>query len=178
MPEKMRQGAGFVAGGAATGTWVSLSIGGMRLSFSGTAVGLGLTPLAAAGAVTGAATYGAFRAIVGGDASAINAVAIGGLGGASVSMSVGGMGLSFSGTAVSLGLAPITSAGMVVGLAVYGVLKIFDGKGSKESSQQIFSRMEETIGWNESYQQALLDLNLESLENMLLGDKVERQFLA
>jgi hypothetical protein len=41
----------FVATGAATGAWVSLNIGGMGLAFSGTAVGLGLAPITATGAI-------------------------------------------------------------------------------------------------------------------------------
>ncbi|MBW4618454.1 MAG: DnaJ domain-containing protein [Cyanosarcina radialis HA8281-LM2] len=152
-------GAAFVTGGAATGAWVSVTLGGMGLSFSGTAVGLGIAPVTAAGAVAGAASYGVFRAIVEGDASAFSAAALGGLGGAGVSVTVGGMGLAFKGTAISLGIAPITVAGAVVGLAVYGLLKIIDRPGSQESVAQVFERMEDKISWQEAYNQALQELS-------------------
>jgi DnaJ domain/WD domain, G-beta repeat len=172
------EGTAFVATGATTGAWVSLNIGGMGLAFSGTAVGLGLAPVTATGAIAGAASYGIFSAVVEGDASAISAAALGGLGGAGVSMSIGGMGLSFSGTAISLGIAPVTVAGSVVGLAVYGLLKVLDASGSKETANQVFSRMEEKVSWNEAYQQALLELDLETLERNLLSGPVKQKFAA
>ena len=43
--------------------------------------------------------------------------------GASVSAMVGGMGLAVGGTAVGIGMLPVTAAGAVVGLAVYGMKK-------------------------------------------------------
>jgi hypothetical protein len=159
MQQSSGQGATFVAGGAATGAWASVSIGGMGLSFSGTAVSIGLTPITLAGAIAGSASYGVFKAVIEGDASALSAATLGGLGGAGVSMTVGGMGLAFNGTAIGLGLAPITTAGAVVGLAVYGLLKIFDESDVKESSTQIFDRMEERISWQENYSQALREVD-------------------
>jgi hypothetical protein len=159
MPDNLGQGTAFVAGGAATGAWTSVSIGGMGLSFSGTAVSIGLTPVTIAGAVTGAASYGVFKAIIEGDASAFSAATLGGIGGAGVSVTVGGMGLAFNGTAIGLGIAPITAAGAVVGLAVYGLLKIFDEPGMKESFAQVFDRMEDKISWQEAYSQALMEVD-------------------
>jgi WD40 repeat protein len=176
MSQVSGEGAAFVGAGATAGAWVSVTVGGMGLAFSGTAVSLGFTPITAVGAVTGAAGYGAFKAIIEGDASALGAAALGGLGGASLSMTIGGMGLAFKGTAISLGLAPITVAGSVVGLAVYGFLKILNGSGGQESPGQTFERMAYKIAWQEAYHQALLELNLEALERSLLGDPVERQF--
>ena len=46
------------AGGAAAGAGVSSVIGGMGLAVGGTAVGIGMLPVAAAGAVAGLAFYG------------------------------------------------------------------------------------------------------------------------
>ena len=43
--------------------------------------------------------------------------------GASVSTVVGGMGLAVGGTAVGIGMLPVTAAGAIVGLAVYGMKK-------------------------------------------------------
>lgn len=171
MFDNAAQGSSFVAGGAATGACISMNVGGIGLSFSGTAVGLGLTPMTATGAIAGAASYGVFRAMVEGDPSAICAAVAGGCGGAGVSLTVGGMGLAMKGTAISLGIAPVTVAGSVVGLAVYGILKILDGAASKESAGEIFSRMEDKISDQEAYNQALLELLLESGE-----DPLEKKF--
>lgn len=157
-------GTGAVAAGAATGAWVSLSVGNMGLAFSGTAVSLGLTPLTAAGAVAGAAGFGVFRAIATGDPAALQAALLGGAGGAAVSVQVGGMGLAFSGTAIGLGLAPVTLAGGVVGLAVYGLVKMLEDSSPPEPVAQVFDRMEEKIADQEAYQQALLELTLAALE--------------
>lgn len=176
MVQDSGKGAAFVAGGAAAGAWVSVAVGGMGLAFKGTAISLGMTPIAAVGAVTGAATYGVFKAVVEGDASALGAAAVGGLGGAGASVTVGGMGLAFKGTAISLGMAPVTVAGVVVGFAVYGLLKIIDGAGCREAPAQTFERMEEKISWQEDYNQALIELNLAVLEETLLGDAVEQKF--
>ncbi len=95
----------------------------------------------------------------------------GGCGGAGVSLTVGGMGLAIKGTAISLGIAPITAAGSVVGLAIYGILKILDRAVSKETTEEIFNRMEDKILWQEAYNQALLELLLESDE-----DPLEKKF--
>lgn len=63
MADNSGEGAAFVAGGAATGAWVSTTVGGMGLAGGFGAVGIGMAPVAATGAVAGAAAYGAFRAI-------------------------------------------------------------------------------------------------------------------
>jgi hypothetical protein len=39
--------------------------------------------------------------------------------------SVGGMGLAVGGTAVSIGAAPVVAAGAVLGLAAYGMYRLF-----------------------------------------------------
>ncbi|PZD72227.1 Chaperone protein DnaJ [Acaryochloris thomasi RCC1774] len=177
MAHDLGQGAAFVAGGAAAGSWVSVNVGGMGLAFSGTAIGIGMTPVTLAGATAGAASYGLFRAVVEGDASALSAAALGGLGGAAVSLHVGGMGLAAKGTAISLGLAPLTVAGSVVGLAVYGLLKSLDRGGTKEPASQVFERMDSRVSWQESYTQALLELNIEALENQFGNDPLAQKFL-
>ena len=46
------------AGGAAAGAGFSALVGGMGLAIGGTAVGIGMLPVAAAGAVVGLAVYG------------------------------------------------------------------------------------------------------------------------
>jgi len=56
---------------------------------------------------------------------AIGYVAGGAVAGAGVASAVGGMGLAVGGTAVAIGAAPVVAAGAVVGLAAYGLKKLF-----------------------------------------------------
>ncbi len=90
-------------------------------------VAIGAAPVVAAGAVVGSAAYGAKKAIEEGDATALGAVAGGAAVGAGVSAVIGGMGLAVGGTAVAIGMAPVAAAGAVVGLAAYGLTKLFGG---------------------------------------------------
>lgn len=124
MAQDSGEGTTFIAGGAAAGASVSAALGGMGLAVGGTAVGIGMAPIAAAGAVAGAAAYGAKKAIEEGDASALSAAALGAVGGAGVSATVGGMGLAVAGTGVGIGLAPVAVAGAVAGLSVYGLNRL------------------------------------------------------
>ena len=56
------------------------------------------------------------------------AAAAGAAAGAVTSSVVGGMGLTVAGTALSIGAAPVIAVGAVVGLAGYGIYKLFGGK--------------------------------------------------
>ena len=58
-------------------------------------------------------------------AKAAGAAVAGGVAGAATSAVVGGMGLSVGGTAVAIGAAPVIAVGVVVGLAGYGIYRIF-----------------------------------------------------
>lgn len=120
------EGAGYIATGAATGAGVSATIGGMGLVGGFGGIGIGMAPVAAAGAVVGAAAYGGKKALDEQDASALGAAAVGAIGGAAVSSSVGGMGLAFAGTAVGVGMAQVAAAGAVVGLGAYGLNRLID----------------------------------------------------
>ena len=51
------------AGGAAAGASVSAMLGGMGLAVGGTAIGIGMLPVAALGSVAGLAVYGVKKAI-------------------------------------------------------------------------------------------------------------------
>ena len=119
--------AGAMATGMVAGVGVSATVGGMGLAVAGTAVGIGAAPVAAAGAVVGSAAYGAKKAIEEQDATAIAVVVAGAGVGAGVSATLGGMGLAVAGTAVGVTMAPVAGAGAVVGLAVYGLHKLFSG---------------------------------------------------
>lgn len=121
-------GATLVAGGTAAGAGVAATVGGMGLVGGFGGVAIGAAPVVAAGAVVGSAAYGAKKAIEEGDATALGAVAGGAAVGAGVSAVVGGMGLAVGGTAVAIGMAPVAAAGAVVGLAAYGLNKLFNSK--------------------------------------------------
>jgi hypothetical protein len=126
------QAVGFVAGGVAAGGGVAASVGGMGLAGGFGGVAIGAAPVVAAGAVIGAATYGAKKAIEEGDANALSAMAGGAVAGAGVAAAVGGMGLAVGGSAIAIGMAPIAAAGAVLGLAGYGLSKLFGGNSEEQ----------------------------------------------
>lgn len=126
MTDKIAESAAFIASGTAAGASISATVGGMGLVGGFGGVGIGMTPVAAAGGVIGAAAYGAVQAIEEGDTAALAAIGIGAVGGAGVSAAVGGMGLAIGGNAVGIGMGAMTAAGGVVGLAAYGVYKIIN----------------------------------------------------
>jgi hypothetical protein len=168
----------FIAGGAAAGAGVSATVGGMGLAGGFGAVGIGMAPVTVAGAVAGAAAYGAFKAIADGDSAAFGAVGIGALGGAGVSATVGGMGLAGGFGAVSIGMGSMAAAGGVIGLGLYGIAKLIDQSGNRETAAQVFDRMEEKVLWQDVYTQALLELELGALEVTLRGNPTEQKFAA
>jgi hypothetical protein len=126
------EGAALLTGGTVAGAGVSAVVGGMGLVGGFGGVAIGMAPVAAAGAVVGTAAYGAKKAIEEGDATAIGAVAGGAAAGAGVAAVVGGMGLALGGTAVAIGMAPVAAAGAVVGLAAYGLNRLFNKYPSLE----------------------------------------------
>ncbi len=180
MAENSAESVVFIAGGSAAGAGVSATVGGMGLAGGFGAVGIGMAPVTAVGAVAGAAAYGAFRAIADGDTAAFGAIGIGALGGAGVSATVGGMGLAGSFGAVGIGMGTMAAAGGVVGLGVYGLYKAFQQEPGQRMAGAVdaFNRMESKLLEREVYTQALLELELEALERKLLGDAVERRFAA
>jgi len=119
------EGATLVASGTAAGAGISATVGGMGLvgGFGGLAIGA--VPVTIAGAMVGSAAYGVKKAIEDSDTSALGAVAIGGICGASASTFIGGMGLAVAGTAISVGMAPVIGAGAVIGMAGYGLKRLF-----------------------------------------------------
>jgi len=128
-------GAGAIATGAVVGAGVSATIGGMGLTVAGAGVGIGMAPVAAAGAVVGSAAYGAKKAIEEQDPMAISAVVIGAGAGAGVSAALGGMGLAVAGTAFGVTMAPVAAVGAVIGLAGYGLSKLFEGNDDSKKDE-------------------------------------------
>ncbi|MBD2311023.1 DnaJ domain-containing protein [Desertifilum sp. FACHB-1129] len=161
-------GAGWIGSGTVAGTVINIAYGNAGLAFSGTAIKMGMTPFAMAGGAIAAASYGIFEATLAGDPTALLAAGVGGLSGATLSIQLGGVGLAFQGTAVQLGILPITLGGSVVGLAVYGLLKLLDTGNGGEAPFQLFERMatqwHDQINQQTAYQEALLELDSEYAE--------------
>ncbi len=167
-------GLGLIAVGTVAGISLSSTIGGIGLAGGFGSVGIGATPIVCAGAVTGAAAYGALQAIQG-DKTALSAIAIGSIGGASVSSCVGGMGLVAPkiGLAVGIGTIPMAVAGGILGLATYGVVKMLDNTATSETPTQVFDRMEEKVLDMDFYSAAK-----QELQAFLSGEDLNPQFAA
>ena len=161
MTENRTDSVVFIAGGAGFGAGISATVGGMGLAGGFGAVGIGMAPVTAAGAIAGAAAYGAFKAIGEGDAVAFGAIGIGALGGAGVSATIGGMGLAGGFGAVSIGMGSMAAAGGVFGLGIYGMIKALNQDPGQRIMGAIdaFGRMESKVLEMEAYTQALLELD-------------------
>lgn len=175
MKQNSPTGAAFIVGGNLAGAGVSTTVGGMGLAGGFGAVGLGTVPIVGAGGVVGAAAYGAFKAISEGDAAAFCAMGIGSIGGAGISSVVGGMGLVAPkiGLAVGIGTVPMAGVVAVVGLAAYGIAKLLDETGTRETPAQVFERMEEKVLQMEAYSAAVTEL-----EVFLYGENLNQKFAA
>jgi hypothetical protein len=154
MKENLEETFGFIVGGAGVGASVSTTFGGMGLVGKFGGIGIGVGTMMGVGAVTGAAIYGASKAIEDRDAMAISAIGLGTLGGAGVSAAVGGMGLSVGGTAFGIGMGAMAATGGVVGLGIYGLCRIFQGTNSQNklysnilTLEQITKEYEEEKCW-------------------------------
>ncbi|WP_242043319.1 PspA/IM30 family protein [Leptolyngbya sp. FACHB-671] len=116
----LNEGTTLTAGGAVTGA----SIGKVGILAGGTGYSLGAVPLAAVGALTGAALYEALRSLLENDASSANAAAIGAAAGAATSAAIGGVGVAISGSAIGVGMASMAAGGAVVGLGLVGLNRL------------------------------------------------------
>lgn len=116
----LEAGAALVAGGALTGA----SIGKVGLLAAGTGYSLGTVPLAAVGALTGAALYEALRSLIEADASSTGAAAMGAAAGTATSAAIGGVGVAAGGSAIGVGMATMAAGGAVVGLGLVGLNRL------------------------------------------------------
>ena len=166
-------GAAFIAGGSIAGAGISSTVGGIGIVGGFGGVGIGVTPVVAAGAVAGAAVYGAVQAITEGGTAAYGAMGIGAVGGVGFSSVVGGMGFVAPkvGLAFGIGAVPMAGIGAVVGLAAYGIAKILDESQVKETPFEVFGRMEEKVLQMDYYSAALIELDL-----FLSGDDLNQKF--
>lgn len=120
----LNEGTALVAGGAVT----SASIGKVGILAGGTGYSLGAVPLAALGALTGAALYEMLRSLLEGDTSAASAAAIGAGAGAATSAAIGGVGVAVGGSAIGVGMVSMAAGGAVVGLGLVGLNRLL-GQG-------------------------------------------------
>ncbi len=164
MSSSSRSGTVFIATGATVGAGVATTVGGMELAGSFGAIGVGAAPVVGAGAIFGAAAYGATQALIDRDPVA-GSFSLGTLAGAGIAGTIGKMGLVAPkiGLAVGVGTLPIALMGGICGLAAYGVAKMLDS-GIPETPSQAIDRQEARIDWQADYVQALTDLTLGDLK--------------
>jgi len=113
-------GSALVAGGAVAGA----SIGKVGILAGGTGYSMGAVPLAALGALTGAALYEALRSLIEGDTSSAPAATLGAAAGAATSVAIGGVGVAVGGSAIGVGIASMAAGGAVVGLGLFGLNRL------------------------------------------------------
>lgn len=113
----------LVAGGAIAGA----SVGKAGILVGGTGYAVGTIPLAALGALTGAALYEALRSLLEGDASVASTAAIGATVGAATSAAIGGVGVAAGGSAIGLGIASMAAGGAAIALGLVGLNRLFQG---------------------------------------------------
>ncbi|MFN9400965.1 MAG: hypothetical protein ACK57T_14590, partial [Dolichospermum sp.] len=162
-------GAIFMTTGTLTGATISCTVGGMGIVGGFGGLGIGGVSVTAAGAVIGAAAYGAFEGMRTGDTVAFGAMGIGAMSGFGISHIIGNMGFVAPkvGLAFGIGTVPMAGIGAVLGLAAYGVAKLLNDSECQETPMQLFERMEEKILQNDDdhdyYLAALLELSGDDL---------------
>ncbi|MDJ0515880.1 MAG: WD40 repeat domain-containing protein [Trichodesmium sp. MO_231.B1] len=155
----------FISTGAATGATFSTTVGNIGLIGSFGGISIGATPIIGAGAVVGAATYGAFKAITKSDPTAFGFIGMGTYGGVALSSTLGGMGLSVGGTAFGIGMGTMATLGGVVGLGLYGFWQAINSSPQNRiiNSFATFERMErrilDRVSWQEAYNQTIIELD-------------------
>ncbi len=139
----LTEGRALVAGGAVAGA----SIGKVGMLAGGTGYSLGAVPLAAAGALTGAALYEALRSILEGDTSSTGEAAIGAAARAATSAAIGGVGVAVGGSAIGVGMASMAAGGAVVGLGLVGLNRLLQqGIDPEKLLDSAIEQMESNAG--------------------------------
>ena len=148
----LNEGFALVAGGAGVGA----SIGKVGILAGGTGYSLGSVPLAATGALTGAALYEALRSILEGDTSSASAAVIGGAVGAATSATIGGVGVAVGGSAIGVGMASMAAGGAVVGLGLVGLNRLIQhGVDPEKLLDSAINQMETDL---QNARQAMINL--------------------
>ncbi|NEP07258.1 MAG: hypothetical protein F6K34_22095, partial [Okeania sp. SIO4D6] len=164
MSKNLSESLPYISIGATTGATFSTTVGNIGLIGSFGGISIGATPIIGAGAVVGAATYGAFKAITKSDPTAIGFIGMGSYGGVTLSSTIGGIGLGVGGTAFGVGIGAMATFGGVVGLGLYGFFQAINSSPQNRivDSFATFEQMEEKIldrvSWQEAYNQAMVEL--------------------
>ncbi|NET26804.1 DnaJ domain-containing protein [Okeania sp. SIO1I7] len=165
MTKNLSESFPYISIGATTGATFSTTVGNIGLIGSFGGISIGATPIIGAGAVVGAATYGAVKAITKSDPTAIGFIGMGSYGGVTLSSTIGGMGLGVGGTAFGVGMGAMATFGGVVGLGLYGFFQAINSspKNRIVDSFATFERMEgkilDRVSWQETYNQTMVELD-------------------
>jgi len=142
--------------GGVTGANLSACLGNIGLvgGFGGISVGLvGMTGI---GILTSSAIYASLQGLETNDHNVGLALGIGSLGGIGIYSTFGGVGVAVKGTAFGVGVGSMAIAGGLVGLGIYGVMKMLSPTYSDNnfySNLEFFDRItreyEEALFWQE-----------------------------
>ncbi|MFO0150664.1 MAG: DnaJ domain-containing protein [Microcystis sp.] len=142
--------------GGVTGANLSACLGNIGLvgGFGGISVGLvGMTGI---GILTSSAIYASLQGLETNDHNVGLALGIGSLGGIGIYSTFGGVGVAVKGTAFGVGVGSIAIAGGLVGLGIYGLMKMLSPTYSNDnfySNLEFFDRItreyEEALFWQE-----------------------------
>ncbi|MCZ8118687.1 MAG: DnaJ domain-containing protein [Microcystis sp. LE18-22.4A] len=142
--------------GGVTGANLSACLGNIGLvgGFGGISVGLvGMTEI---GILTSSAIYASLQGLETNDHNVGLALGIGSLGGIGIYSTFGGVGVAVKGTAFGVGVGSMAIAGGLVGLGIYGVMKMLSPTYSDNnfySNLEFFDRItreyEEALFWQE-----------------------------
>ncbi|MCZ8244394.1 MAG: DnaJ domain-containing protein [Microcystis sp. LE19-131.1A] len=142
--------------GGVTGANLSACLGNIGLvgGFGGISVGLvGMTGI---GILTSSAIYASLQGLETNDHNVGLALGIGSLGGIGIYSTFGGVGVAVKGTAFGVGVGSMAIAGGLVGLGVYGLMKMLSPTYSNDnfySNLEFFDRItreyEEALFWQE-----------------------------
>jgi WD40 repeat protein len=142
--------------GGVTGANLSACLGNIGLvgGFGGISVGLvGMTGI---GILTSSAIYASLQGLETNDHNVGLALGIGSLGGIGIYSTFGGVGVAVKGTAFAVGVGSIAIAGGLVGLGIYGLMKMLSPTYSNDnfySNLEFFDRItreyEEALFWQE-----------------------------
>jgi WD40 repeat protein len=142
--------------GGVTGANLSACLGNIGLvgGFGGISVGLvGMTGI---GILTSSAIYASLQGLETNDHNVGLALGIGSLGGIGIYSTFGGVGVAVKGTAFAVGVGSMAIAGGLVGLGIYGLMKMLSPTYSDNnfySNLEFFDRItreyEEALFWQE-----------------------------
>ena len=155
LPEK----SGFVVLGATSGQIFASQVGNIGLVGGFGSMAVGTPVIVVSGALAGAAIASILEGIENGDVRVLGITTVGSVLGAGFGASLGNVGVAMGGTAFGIGMGTMAVTGGIFALGAYQLIKMFVKDSQKESYEQVFSRMEEQISYNEYYIQALLELD-------------------